>query len=171
VRVLHRRLGCQWTHNPRRVSLLKPKVRQRSEIKTNNTHVWSRDLYTHVSSTTLQTCTTPRLPQSSEDVRKSTPAPTSQGPPTSRNFFFHLTPATILQQTSATRPPPIPCKRRASSSAEKKIAYVLPPSFVYIACLAWNSRGLHRGCWGMGRIPSLRRQPRTPFQLRYAPCT
>ena len=145
----------------------------------------TRPVYpTHVSSTALQACTTPRHPQSSADVRKSAPAPTSQGPPTSRNLFFHLTPATILQQTSATRPTAIPCERRAihpdllvpsqfSSAEEKdKIAYVLSPSCcVYIACLAWHSRDLRRRRWSMGRIPSLRRQPRAPFQFRDAPYT
>jgi hypothetical protein len=45
-----------------------------------------------------------------------------------------------------------------------------PVLCVYIACLAWHSRGLHRRRWSMGRIPSLCRQPRAPLQLRNASC-
>jgi hypothetical protein len=43
-------------------------------------------------------------------IRQSTPAPTSETPTTPRNLLLHLTPATILQQTSSTRPSALPCE-------------------------------------------------------------
>jgi hypothetical protein len=53
----------------------------------------------------------------------------------------------------------------------KRLLTFFSVSCVYIACLAWHSRRLHWRRWGMGRIPSLRRQPRAPLQLRDAPRT
>jgi hypothetical protein len=50
---------------------------------------------------------TPLPPQSFPFIRQPAPATPSETPPTSRNFFLNLTPATILQQTSTTRPPSV----------------------------------------------------------------
>ena len=60
-----------------------------------------------VTSTALQTSNTPN---STADVCKSASAPATQRSSTPRNVRFYLTPATILQQTAATRPPALPCE-------------------------------------------------------------
>ena len=60
-----------------------------------------------VTSTALQTSNTPN---STADVCKSASTPATQRSSTPRNVRFYLTPATILQQTAATRPPALPCE-------------------------------------------------------------
>jgi len=49
-------------------------------------------------------------PRSLPLIRKSAAAPTSETPTTPRNLLLYLTPTTILQQTSSTRPSALPCE-------------------------------------------------------------
>jgi hypothetical protein len=88
--------------------------RNGSEIELNKSQIGVTRSAQNVTSTALQASNTPRLPAF---LRKSAPASTSQRSPTPRNLLLHLPPATILQQTTATRPPPIPCERRPLTSS------------------------------------------------------
>jgi len=122
---------------------------------------------------------TPPPPQSLPFILQPAPETTSETTPTPRNLFLNLSPATILQQTSAARSPSVPCKPLIASllsSPTPSPARIMcqhhrshtacPPS---AARMAQPPRSLRRRRQRVGRIPGLRRQPRARFELRDAP--
>lgn len=119
-------------------------------------------------------------PRSLPLIRQSTPAPTSETPTTPRNLLLHLTPATILQQTSSTRPSTLPCEPSPPhflvfgfpyiALKQKKTPLIILVCLQYTARMARPPRSLCRWRRRVGRIPVLRGQSRARVELRDAPC-
>lgn len=175
MRVLHKRLGCQWTHNGQ-------SFKTKSETKwveDKNPHLVTRPAYPMFPRPLSRPALRPAFlnPQRTFANRLPRPPPKDLPPPETfsstsrpRQYYSRPQPRDLPPYRVSTEhhpdllPSHFPLRR-------KKLLTFFPVSCVCIACLAWHSRDLHRRCWGMGRIPSLRRQPRAPLQLRDAPCT
>ena len=114
----------------------------------------SRDPHRIVSSTSLRSSRPPTHPNLVRIFANRRPQPRAH-----LQNHIHLAPATILQQTSATRPSAVPCKRASFLPSfpvpvQKETAYILAcTACAYVYCVpgmafSWSTSAVHR-------IPSL----------------